>query len=120
MEQFQNGKCASFILISIFSSLLFLGIHQVIDTDNYPNTKYSVFSKIHYDNEKYFYISDQNDQEYPNLINQYPKIEARKLTRTIWFSEKTPGTLHQNVPEDIVNFENLREWDFYNDRKPLR
>jgi len=30
----------------------------------------SVFSKIHYDNEKDFYMSDQNDQEYPNLINQ--------------------------------------------------
>ena len=34
----------------------------------------SVFSKIHYDNEKYFYISDQNDQEYPNLINQSKRV----------------------------------------------
>jgi len=33
-----------------------------------------VFSKIHYDNEKYFYISDQNDQEYPNLINQSKRV----------------------------------------------
>ncbi|KAL5680769.1 hypothetical protein ACJX0J_007154, partial [Zea mays] len=31
--------------------------------------KVKVYILIHYDNEKYFYISDQNDQEYPNLIN---------------------------------------------------
>ncbi|KAL5646253.1 hypothetical protein ACJX0J_002136 [Zea mays] len=60
--------------------------------------KVEVYILIHYDNEKYFYISDQNDQEYPNLINHLliGLDESFKLTRTIWFSEKTPGTLHQN------------------------
>ena len=37
-------------------------VYTLVDTK-------SVFSKIHYDNEKDFYISDQIDQEYPNLIN---------------------------------------------------
>ncbi|KAL5651432.1 hypothetical protein ACJX0J_036890, partial [Zea mays] len=42
----------------------------------------SVFSKIHYDNEKYFYISDQNDQEYPNLINHASHLQLADF----WFS----------------------------------
>ncbi|KAL5646135.1 hypothetical protein ACJX0J_003311 [Zea mays] len=58
--------------------------------------------------------------------------ESFKLTRTIWFSEKTPGTLHQNVPEDkihilihksyigieiIVNFENLQMHKYIPERE---
>ncbi|KAL5644271.1 hypothetical protein ACJX0J_000663, partial [Zea mays] len=109
--------------------------------------KVEVYILIHYDNEKYFYISDQNDQEYPNLINQYPENRSKsfpkekkyceKLTRTIWFSEKTPGTLHQNkiVYEEttrkihilihksyigieiIVNFENLQMHKYIPERE---
>ncbi|KAL5644741.1 hypothetical protein ACJX0J_001756 [Zea mays] len=113
--------------------------------------KVEVYILIHYDNEKYFYISDQNDQEYPNLINHILLVhlkgtpenrskslligldESFKLTRTIWFSEKTPGTLHQNVPEDkkihilihksyigieiIVNFENLQMHKYIPERE---
>ncbi|KAL5646563.1 hypothetical protein ACJX0J_002200 [Zea mays] len=110
-----NGKCASFILISIFSSLLIF--------------RY-----------KYLLVHLKGTPENRSKSLLIGLDESFKLTRTIWFSEKTPGTLHQNkiVYEEttrkihilihksyigieiIVNFENLREWDFYNDRKPLR
>ncbi|KAL5646740.1 hypothetical protein ACJX0J_002552 [Zea mays] len=48
--------------------------------------------------------------------------ESFKLTRTIWFSEKTPGTLHQinkTIPIRIiiVNFENLQMHKYIPERE---
>ncbi|KAL5644364.1 hypothetical protein ACJX0J_002351, partial [Zea mays] len=74
-----------------------------------------------------------------NRSKSFPKREkyCEKLTRTIWFSEKTPGTLHQNkiVYEEttrkihilihksyigieiIVNFENLQMHKYIPERE---
>ncbi|KAL5646185.1 hypothetical protein ACJX0J_000316 [Zea mays] len=108
-----NGKCASFILISIFSSLL-------------------IFLRA-----KYLLVHLKGTPENRSKSLLIGLDESFKLTRTIWFSEKTPGTLHQNkiVYEEttrkihilihksyigieiIVNFENLQMHKYIPERE---